>query len=53
MLSFVCNYFALGGIASQVSHVCGRVVANSPPKGCWIYVLGSGAVMLNMRQRQW
>lgn len=28
--------------------MCGRVVANSPPKGCWIYVLGSGVVMLNM-----
>lgn len=26
------------------------VVAISPPKGCWIYVLGSGDVMLNMAQ---
>lgn len=50
MLSFVSNFFALGGIAAQVSRLCGHVVANSPPKGCWIYGLGSGVVMLNMTQ---
>lgn len=48
MLPFVSNYFALGGIAAQVSRVCGGVVANSPPQGCWIDVLGSGVVMLSM-----
>lgn len=48
MLSFVSNCFALGGIAAQVSRVCGHVVADSPPKGCWIYGLGSGVVVLNM-----
>lgn len=42
MLSFVSNSFALGGIATQVSRVCGHVVVISPPKGYWIYVLGSG-----------
>lgn len=50
MLSFVSNCFALGGIAAQVSRVCGHVVADSPPKGCWIYGLGSGVVVLNMTQ---